>query len=381
MYSLQLTLANLITPFLNSQLLHLLVGNVFIGILEGLIIALVFKVRAFKAMIVMIIANYLSAAAAFGLFGVSHSRGPFVPLLFDEPLYQITLILWLGFGVALGLSLLIEWPLVLALFKDSTAKYKRSLQAVLLAQIASYTCLVPAYWLGGDNALGREVTVVRSLDFVPEDLHAAVYFIDPDHTTVRRMSLSGSASQAIATVTEQERVSVREYRPPFLYVAQQGADEFQTTVTDGLYETLPLELRYFGYRRPYFERVITPLTGRAGLAHYIDLRIEYDDVPAMLNQMTFGSLAVTDFRDPAERDWMAAPRFYFGVIFEQKSTGERYMLTFQSVFDTWAVRNVTLLPGDIAVFEFGGQICVLDINQRKIALLAMGWGPVVEFDD
>jgi len=47
----------------------------------------------------------------------------------------------------------------------------------------------------------------------------------------------------------------------------------------------------------------------------------------------------------------------------------------------WRVPNVTVLPGDFAVFEFGGQICLLDYHDRSITLLGLGYGPVVVLDE
>jgi len=45
------------------------------------------------------------------------------------------------------------------------------------------------------------------------------------------------------------------------------------------------------------------------------------------------------------------------------------------------VRAVTRVPGDQLIFEFGPQICIFDMTQKKIALLVKGRSPVVTFKE
>lgn len=379
MHTLHHLLANMITPLMFNQWMHLLVGNIFIGLLEGIVIAKVFKVRMWKTIAVLIIANYLSAAAAFALFGVAESRGPFVPWLFAEPLHQVSLILWLGFGIAFGLSILIEWPLVYTQFRDKPLSGKRSFQAVLLAQVVSYSLLAPAYWLQSENPLGQEVRIARTLDIPPETAGAIVYFIGTDGD-IYRMPLTGRLAERVADMDVRRR-GVRSYRQPVLYVAQQGAEERRVTVEDATLGAQH-ELRYYsGYPAVYLASIV-PLHGRTEFAYQAlyDGTIE-TDYPATLSDFMMHGMVVTDLRPPSERAWSVQPRFHMGMNVRNESAGESYRVAFQTVFDTWTVRTVTLLPGDIAVFEFGGQVCVLDVPGRTIALLTRGWAPVVEMDN
>jgi hypothetical protein len=53
-------------------------------------------------------------------------------------------------------------------------------------------------------------------------------------------------------------------------------------------------------------------------------------------------------------------------------------VAFETPFLRWSVRHPTQLPSGHVVFQLDGeQICILDPNERKIALLAKGRSPVV----
>lgn len=50
-------------------------------------------------------------------------------------------------------------------------------------------------------------------------------------------------------------------------------------------------------------------------------------------------------------------------------------------FFSWFTSDITVLPGDLVIYELGKQIVVLDLNKRKIGLLAMGHSPVAVLDN
>lgn len=49
-------------------------------------------------------------------------------------------------------------------------------------------------------------------------------------------------------------------------------------------------------------------------------------------------------------------------------------------FVIWYSRNAVTLPHGQVVYQAGEQIVLLDLATRRIALLAIGQGPVVELD-
>jgi len=54
------------------------------------------------------------------------------------------------------------------------------------------------------------------------------------------------------------------------------------------------------------------------------------------------------------------------------------MFSIDTPFVQWLIRNGTHIAGDYGVFQLGkDQICILDPEKKRIALIARGFGPVV----
>ena len=46
----------------------------------------------------------------------------------------------------------------------------------------------------------------------------------------------------------------------------------------------------------------------------------------------------------------------------------------------WQTCYATVLPGDRVIYQLADQVVLLDLNLRKICLIALGRGPVVTLD-
>jgi hypothetical protein len=67
-----------------------------------------------------------------------------------------------------------------------------------------------------------------------------------------------------------------------------------------------------------------------------------------------------------------------GLHGENKNTQRKLSISVETPFLIWQIRYPTQLPGGQVVFELGrNQICLLDPNQKKIAMLLKGRCPVV----
>jgi hypothetical protein len=79
-------------------------------------------------------------------------------------------------------------------------------------------------------------------------------------------------------------------------------------------------------------------------------------------------------------DWEFSSGFWAGegIRATNESTGQHVRIAYETMFGQWYMRNATHLPGDLVVFQMGrDQVCVWDVEARKVALLARGRGPVV----
>jgi hypothetical protein len=335
----------------------LLVGNAIIGLIEGAVIARVFKTRYLSTIVLMIIANYASGWAGALLFGLGETPSPIPDNIFDEPLYRVGWLMWIGMAIALAMSIAIEWPFCLVAMIGKHAALKRSLLAALLAQASSYTCIGLSY-LRGENTLGREVEVMRSLHVDPALLRGSIYFIAPDGD-VWAIRLDGTnAHRAVeAGISDYSTALCAMREPdvdgnPWRLIALSGSRQ------RGLLESL--QGRIDGFR-------MDPNRGGA-------------EMEFVMHSSSLGYQGVADLRDVEDRGWCARPRGNNGIEVENSATNERYDVRYDTVFTSWWGRCVTVLPGDLAIFELGRQVCMLDMSRRQITLLARGRGPVVVMD-
>jgi len=101
--------ANAGTPLMWAGLLHLVVGNWCIGILEGWLLAWRYRMPIRRSAAAMVVANYTSMG--IGVWGFSVLQPGLLPrLLGDEPLYSAPPVLLLLTILAYVATVVIEWP-------------------------------------------------------------------------------------------------------------------------------------------------------------------------------------------------------------------------------------------------------------------------------
>jgi hypothetical protein len=166
--------ADLGTPLMLFSAFHLLIGNIFIGVIEGVVIARLFQTARARSIGIMILANYTSMVLGWLIVGLTKG---FVEKIAD--LYNIFNIVFGLFIASFILTVIIEWPFCFWILKAKAGKGGLSFRANLIAQSISYALLIPVYLLLSGNGLITNVKIDRSLSFLKEN--AYVYFI----TTVR----------------------------------------------------------------------------------------------------------------------------------------------------------------------------------------------------
>jgi hypothetical protein len=157
-----LVLANSISPVMFNHLAMLFVGNAIIGLIEGIVIAKVFKAPMWPCVGLLVVANYASMWAGAALFGIGEAPSLIPDQLFAEPLNHVRWLVAACIAIALIISLLVEWPFCYMTMPPGRGRFRKSVLATMLAQVSSYTCLGPFY-LQGTNTLNREVNVVQTL--------------------------------------------------------------------------------------------------------------------------------------------------------------------------------------------------------------------------
>lgn len=121
-------LANMGTPLMWASMLHLSIGNAIIGVIEGLVIAKVFRVGYGRSVGLLVLANYFSAWVGVSILGTLSSH-------LQANLYNFKAILLALVLATYLFTLLAEWPFVALCFRRTTASWRRrSISANFLAQ-------------------------------------------------------------------------------------------------------------------------------------------------------------------------------------------------------------------------------------------------------
>ena len=328
-----IALANAGTALMWAPVMHLVAGNLLLGLGEGLAIAFLLKVRKLPAILVMIAANYASTGAGFlllptfapSLQGALGGR----PLLYSLPLY----LSMLG-GLAFLATILVEWPFCLALVRKRQGAVGRSLGVTVVVHVVSYALLV-AFYLGMSSFdLYTNVDVVE--DFVSGVRPVAdIVYLSPENE-LRLVALDGTndrlllgADQLAAPEQQQLRAEREPSTPDYsIYLGSERIDAI----------SIPAE------------KWEAPLVEGAG---------------------NFGAAAAF----PSYTSEWSVRSDYWALSARKGEAYIRIQLAVPTVY--WLTRHATLLPGDLIVFQLGEQIVVLDLNTRKLGLLAHGRSPLV----
>lgn len=344
--------ANAGTPLMWAGMIHLVVGNVMIGVLEGLLLGWLFSMPRGKAIGAMIAANYASAWLG-GLF----IRGAIVEAL---PMDLTNGWFWFWFMVVAtyGLTLLLEWPFIAWGLRGTQNWLKRSIRASFVVQGASYVLLFGWYWMASGTSLYTKMHIVAPQDLsLPESV--LVYYIAPSDGQVYRCNLRGGDEQRIGelqSTDENDR----------LFVRPQAAD---TNRWD-----LMARLETTDRRKPRFLPGLTNLMVEAAA----DWGRTHTDPPDYQGTW-FNCGKVPDLGSATNSQWEFWAGFWpvEGLRASRKETGEYVRFSYETPFGAWTVRNAVHLPSDLVLFQLGDdQICAFDPVERRVALLWRGRGPV-----
>lgn len=337
-----------------GRALHLWVGNAVIGIAEGVLIALVFRSQFRRAIPIMILANYTSAWLAFILLG-SFGEQPIRWFLDDEPLYLLPSLIRLLITVTFVETVLVEWPFCLWAMRPGPHRFAKSAGACLLVQAASYAVLIPFYRSSSVFNLYTDLRADRSL--IGEASEATlVYFLSSKGDSVYRINLNGTGLAKVCQIA----------------APQQSQDLFlrQSANRQGW----DLCRSYFsGEGRQEQDVLLKHLPVRSGGWRW------YGEGDAEEGPYS-GWPAVCDLRTESDPRWTvvaAKDALYVRDNHMQQTT----FIGMGTPFLAWYPAQPTVLPGDQVVCQFGDQILLLDLAQRRVGLLAVGQSPVVAIEE
>lgn len=335
-----------------AAMLHLVIGNALIGILEGLILAKVFSLRSVKAVALMIAANYLSAWVGGFLASGAVARHLHMDLNTGWRWFWILVI------ATYVLTLILEWPFVALCFRGSANLRKRSWKGNLLVQSISYLLLFGWYWSASGTSLYTKMQVVSPKDLsLPESV--LIYFIsDRDGHVYTRKATSTQDRRVfeLRSTNTDDRLFVR-------LASTNQSDSWD------LLARLEVENSRDGklveIQKDFASHALPDWRASQNPPQYEGTWFNFGEVPRL--------------GDAEQSDWEFMTGFWpiEGLHGTNAVKHARIHLSFETPFGAWPVRNATHLPGDKVLFQLGeDQICLMDPNANTVALVTHGRGPV-----
>jgi len=341
----QIASANAGTPLMWASMLHLVFGNAFIGIGEGLLLALVFKRPKWRCIGLMIAANYFSAWLG-GLFLAER-----IASVFDWNLYNAWRLFWAFVVGTYLVTILLEFPFVALCFCRQDRRFARGLKASLLIQTISYICLFGWYWGASGKSLYTKMHIVPPSEIrLPENFQ--LYYISGQGGRVYQNSqILGD----VISTNWNDRLIIRPIK--------------------GNTNQWELGLRFDAWNDDdaIVLAVLSPIDGHA-------MSIEPTDEHRPNGRDTPFNFGTVLMLGQDNTNWNVHTGFWpiEGLHAENEKTGECIYFAWETPFSQWYVRSAILLPDDKVIFQLGqDQICVLDLTTKKVALLTRGRGPAV----
>jgi len=345
-------LANIGTPLMWAGMFHLLFGNALIGIFEGLLLARLFRVQHAHAILSMCLANY--ASMAIGVLGLGLKHVGFSSTLdWDVTILNAKGVLLIALVICILLSAAFEWPFCYFALRGRSHRVRDSVAGSLVVQLASYAILVPLYLVVSPVNVLTSLSVV-SPSTIATSTSADVYFIGRDDGDLHRVSLDGTDAARVAQAGLHDRFAQ-------LFLARsRSADTYDLGIRWG--------------PEPCEERIVAgdilPANARIG------------DAAGDRNTPRDGWLAfgrAVNLQDADQPQWEVNAGAWAaeGLHATQAATHRDVHVALETPFLAWYSRCPSVLPNDLVVYQLDDQIVLLDLNTRRIALLARGRSPLV----
>jgi len=327
-------LANAGTPLMWTGLVHLFIGNAVIGIVEGILLSKFFHTPRSKSINLLVVANYASAWG--GMLLILDRLSP-IPNITIE---NIHIWLWLFVTFAFILTLFIEYPFFWFLLRKQQKAVQNALKATIIIHGISYLLLLGLYGLNSQTSMLTQLDVISVKQLQPSEEYV-LYFMTSDGQQVIRSNLDGTSQESIKDVMATDRNGR-------LCVGKNEAGKFELLVNS---------------------KAI--LSDFASVAPTPEPPEWYNCAPN-----PFG--AVPKLTENTNWEYRTVVWAAGGIMGSNEKENLKIQFSLETPFAFWRVQNATHLAGDFVVFQLGDdQLCILQPQEKRIALIARGKEPVV----
>ena len=382
--------ANAGTALMWGVFLHLFIGNFFIGLLEGTLLALPMKKGYAKCIGLMILANYFSAWVGWGGMANLGNSGALPWSLYNVK--ALTLLLVFLYWLA---TVLLEWPFIWLTQEKGVRRWLPALKKSLIVQTASYLLLAAWCLLCGNYSLLTQCTCVQP-DAFPLAEKICIYYVADDDGHVHGLR-SGEKPFKVAELPSDETPYqlICERSAPGAATATLKAIRFKkhrstdkvVQIVDVLPDFAPADRVLLEPDRKEADEAY-PDRGTDDDKRFIDDSWYWVGRPlgaARDSSIRFSSgfwaaqglRLLTKVERPRGR--RPSPDRY-GFDWGEWETRRR-LFALETPFLAWRVRDIIQLPDDVVLLRLGDQLCLFDYRTMRIALLARGYGATVVLEE
>lgn len=365
-----LVLANIGTPLMWMPGIRLVFFNIVIGIAEGLLIGLLFKtfrpkkINLLKTIGILILANYVSM-----LVGEWLLSKPFLAMkdyiLDGQPLYNAPKFIFMMIGVLFVITIIIEWPFFLWTLRYRPKRLLKSFIACPLAHILSYTFLVYMYISVSGYTVYTDFDLTKDLSFSKNN-NLWVYYIDKIDGDIYKIHTNGTEKTKILEADIKDNSDMFG-RPSLFIVRSDKGNGYDLWLENYKNENGNKKLISNFNKYPEWFTGLKSLESPKVKPE--DYYWSFHDVLKLENNKS---------KYDAEVGFWALEGL---LIYDgEKKDNLMLQINFETPFLQWQIRNVNLLPNEQIVCQLGDQVVLIDIEERKIGMLAWGYGAVVGYD-
>jgi hypothetical protein len=328
---------------------HLLIGNLFIGILEGTLLAKWYGIYKSKCIGIFILANYFSAwFGGFIILKISHK----LPVDINNALS----LFWLMVLVSYLFTLILEFPFAVFAFKGDADWLKKSIRGTFLIQTVSYIILFGWFGISSETSLFYKTKVVDpSVIQLPNNVQ--MYFISSNDGDIYTGSISNRKWQHLYNLNSSD-----------FY------DELMVRQSSENLNIWELVVQHPGIERT---KTIDILIRKQILLNEIPKKQNESNSYYTSSNSSFGLVPTLGINGTSYWEFDTGYWGNKGLHGENSKTTDDVFLSIETPFIAWTVRNAVQLSNDTVLFQLGdNQICVYDPNTKQLALLAHGYGPI-----
>jgi hypothetical protein len=340
------TLANAGTPLMWVGMFHLALGNLAIGVVEGLLLAAIARTPKTRAVALMVAANYFSAW--LGWVAIPGFNALFDTWIEPEPpLLHLETRLAVVASATFLLSVLVELPFAFVALRSTTRSIGARAAANVGVQAITYAALAFLYARVSEASLLTEWTRVRDAAELSPPKGFTVYFIGPDNASLWSVPVGSGSPTNLDTGTIFPN-------PPGEDLAIAASQDERGLSLLLLNEPRPIPL-------------VTGINGTLPEPPF--------DPDDWGDRVRFRAFPLQTGVRPLR--WVGTPLRWSGIAaFDPGTHNQEVSIAYEVPTERWAGRSITVLPDGSVVFAFGQQICLLTPD-RRIAPLAVGSAPIV----